>query len=252
MSIKFNCTSCQKKLKVDDASAGKKAKCPKCGTLSRIPSPSGESVSKVKSPFDDDSVDRLLGQSAPAPARRLQKSAPAKEARSPIPTAIPVAAMSSGVESLPPMPVSEPTTVPSSESPYTASNPFAPDSAVQANQSELAAVRHAFGPLGSSVFYLKITGWWMIIYGVICAITIFGIIICWLPIWIGISLKNAGEELERGYATGDMRRFQSASKNLSTYFTIMGVLSIIGMVLFALYAVFLIFALLVGGLSAFA
>src|SRR5690606_28132626 len=38
MPIEFNCTGCQKRLRVPDASAGKKARCPDCGSIQDVPS----------------------------------------------------------------------------------------------------------------------------------------------------------------------------------------------------------------------
>jgi uncharacterized membrane protein len=44
MSIEFRCPSCQQQLRVPDDSAGKNAKCPKCGTIAAIPTPGGFSA----------------------------------------------------------------------------------------------------------------------------------------------------------------------------------------------------------------
>ncbi len=41
MPIQFNCSGCQKSLRVADANAGKQAKCPQCGTVLLIPGPAG-------------------------------------------------------------------------------------------------------------------------------------------------------------------------------------------------------------------
>lgn len=41
MPIEFRCTSCQQQLRVPDDSAGKNAKCPKCGAIVSIPPPGG-------------------------------------------------------------------------------------------------------------------------------------------------------------------------------------------------------------------
>jgi DNA-directed RNA polymerase subunit RPC12/RpoP len=43
--IHFNCSLCHQAFKVEDKSAGKKTKCPKCGTALLVPSPSPPSVS---------------------------------------------------------------------------------------------------------------------------------------------------------------------------------------------------------------
>jgi ribosomal protein S27E len=41
MPIEFRCPSCQQQLRVPDDSAGKNAKCPKCGAIAVIPTPGG-------------------------------------------------------------------------------------------------------------------------------------------------------------------------------------------------------------------
>jgi len=43
MPIEFRCTQCNKLLRTADQSAGKKAKCPECGQILRVPSPQTES-----------------------------------------------------------------------------------------------------------------------------------------------------------------------------------------------------------------
>lgn len=40
MPIEFNCSGCQKKLRVADTAAGKQAKCPQCGTVALVPAAS--------------------------------------------------------------------------------------------------------------------------------------------------------------------------------------------------------------------
>jgi phage FluMu protein Com len=39
MAIEFRCTQCNKLLRTADQSAGKKAKCPECGQILRVPGP---------------------------------------------------------------------------------------------------------------------------------------------------------------------------------------------------------------------
>lgn len=54
MPIELTCTGCAQTLRVGDDHAGKKARCPKCGTISMVPM-AGESVapaSTTASPFD--------------------------------------------------------------------------------------------------------------------------------------------------------------------------------------------------------
>jgi predicted Zn finger-like uncharacterized protein len=70
------CTNCQSKIKVPDAAAGKKGKCPKCGTIITIPAlgavdepaPAPAEAPAGGSPFDFDAP-------PPAPAKKGRKPA---------------------------------------------------------------------------------------------------------------------------------------------------------------------------------
>ena len=53
---------------------------------------------------------------------------------------------------------------------------------------EQQVVREVSAPLFAAKVWMKFLGVLMIIYGVLIAFTIVGIIICWLPIWIGVLL----------------------------------------------------------------
>jgi hypothetical protein len=58
MSIELNCTGCGQMLRVADEHAGKKARCPACGTIVEVPSsaadlpPGGDSSSPFAGPFE--------------------------------------------------------------------------------------------------------------------------------------------------------------------------------------------------------
>ena len=69
-----------------------------------------------------------------------------------------------------------------------------------------------------------------ILYGVLSAMTIIGILICWLPIWQGILLLRAGNGVEVAQLSGNSEDFMKTMHNLRTYFTIMGVLALAGLV----------------------
>ncbi|MFV2068705.1 MAG: hypothetical protein ACC645_17170, partial [Pirellulales bacterium] len=59
MAIEFDCTSCGKRLRVQDQDAGKKAECPECRTILEIPAapipsePPVESTIETPAPSED-------------------------------------------------------------------------------------------------------------------------------------------------------------------------------------------------------
>ena len=93
-------------------------------------------------------------------------------------------------------------------------------------------------PLASGKGWMKFVGVMFIIQGALTALSIIGILIAWLPIWIGVLLMQSAGALERAELSGDANAAKEALARLRTYFVIQGVLYIVGIVLFALYIVF--------------
>ena len=95
---------------------------------------------------------------------------------------------------------------------------------------EKEIIREISLPLYLSKGWLKLIGVLTIIYGVICALTIFGLIIACLPIWMGVLLFKTGSEIEIAKLEGDKQHLLNSMWKLKTYFTICGVLALIGLI----------------------
>ncbi len=105
---------------------------------------------------------------------------------------------------------------------------------------------HVMQPLHEKAGWLILLGWVSIVSGVILCLTIIGLIMGWLPIWMGILLKGAGENLKAGFQTGNDGNLHQASQKLSTYFLIIGILTLIGLAFNLLYIGFFVLAILAG------
>lgn len=92
-------------------------------------------------------------------------------------------------------------------------------------------------PLYQSRLWMKLIGVMMILYGILVALSIVGIIIAWLPIWMGILLFQAASAAEEAQLNENQADLLNAMNRLKTYFTIMGVLTLIGL-LFSLIGFF--------------
>jgi Family of unknown function (DUF5362) len=126
------------------------------------------------------------------------------------------------------------------------SSPYEPPPAAQSYPSQpYQPGIHVMQPLHEVRGWLKLIAWFNIILGVIYGITIVGLIIAWLPIWIGICLKKAGESLTFGFPN-DNTQMLTASTNLATAIRIIGVLVIINIGIMALYVAILLFAVVLG------
>lgn len=86
-------------------------------------------------------------------------------------------------------------------------------------------------PLAQSNFWMKLLGVLLIIYGVLMALTIVGLLIAWLPIWLGVMLFQSASAATQASQSGDEATLIRALEKLQTYFTIMGILALIGLLL---------------------
>ena len=92
-------------------------------------------------------------------------------------------------------------------------------------------VREASMPLFKSKGWIKLLGILMFVYGIMLALSIFGLIIAWLPIWLGVLLIQTSNRIGQAQITGDKFAMTGALQSLGTYFTIYGVLTLIGLIM---------------------
>lgn len=111
--------------------------------------------------------------------------------------------------------------------------PAAPGAGINAR-----ATREIGLPLASAAGWMKFIGIMFIIQGALTAITILGIIIAWLPIWIGVLLLQSAGAAQRSQLQDDPNALIEALSRLKTYFVIQGVLYLVGIVLMLIYFVF--------------
>jgi hypothetical protein len=118
--------------------------------------------------------------------------------------------------------------------------------------ADAPVVREVSTPLFEAKGWMKFLGVLSIIQGILMVFTIWGIIICWLPIWMGVLLLRAGSAVEVAQIGGDKAQMITAMTKLRTYFTVQGVLSlimIIVMVILGIVAGGAILAILSSGME---
>lgn len=111
-------------------------------------------------------------------------------------------------------------------------------------------VREFARPLFEVKGWMKFLGVIMIIVGVIQACTVVGLIIAWLPIWLGILLFSTGSKIDAAFQSGNKADLMTGLGKLKTFFTIYGIMAIIGIAMSVIGLILAggtIFALLAGG-----
>ena len=97
-------------------------------------------------------------------------------------------------------------------------------------------------PIYQARGWLKFLGVLSIIAGVGQALSIVGILIAWLPIWMGVLMFQAGSNIDQAGQFGDRFAFLRSMGSLKTYFVLQGVLTLIG-ILFAVSMLCIMFIL---------
>ena len=126
----------------------------------------------------------------------------------------------------------------------TSDQPVSPESSLPANDM-FDSVSPILKPLYAAKGWIMLLGILNIIVGAIQCLSCIGIIIGWLPIWLGILFVKASKSLDTAYSLRDPQSAKSALDNIATTFKIYGVLLIISLALFVLYIIGVILFLLI-------
>jgi hypothetical protein len=100
----------------------------------------------------------------------------------------------------------------------------------------------------ASTSWMKFLGVILIICGVITACTLFGLLICWLPIWLGVILFRAAGDAEMA-SRGAPQKLVDFIERINKFFLIQGILGLIALVIM-LVSIFVGVALLMWAMSA--
>lgn len=106
---------------------------------------------------------------------------------------------------------------------------------------DVQTVREISFNLSRASGWMKFLGIMMMIYGGMVALSIVGLIIAWLPIWMGILLFRAANRANNATRTGDKHQLNSSLQNINNYFTINGILLIISILIATLIMALMIF-----------
>lgn len=98
-------------------------------------------------------------------------------------------------------------------------------------------VREISQPLEKASGWIKFLAIFLLIYGGLIAISIVGLIIAWLPIWLGVLLLKASNKSRYAFLSGDKNSLIEALLSLNNYFTIYAVMTIIGIILGIVFVV---------------
>ena len=77
--------------------------------------------------------------------------------------------------------------------------------------------------------WLKFLGILSIIGGGLYALTLVGIVVAWMPIWVGIIMVQAGSRAQEYVERGDPKALAGYTGKIKTLFAIMGILTLVSL-----------------------
>lgn len=92
--------------------------------------------------------------------------------------------------------------------------------------NEESVVLRIAEPLYRAKGWMKFAGVLSIIQGVLSILSIWGILVCWIPIWMGVVLCKASNHLRTAFETDNDAEFRLSMEKLGTYFRVFGILSL--------------------------
>ncbi len=92
------------------------------------------------------------------------------------------------------------------------------------------AVMGVIAPLAAAGGWMKMIAVLCFIGGALNVLSIWGIVIAWLPIWQGVLLWKAAGRAQAALMDGSEMTAEAATKSLKTYFTLMGVMVLLSII----------------------
>ncbi len=75
--------------------------------------------------------------------------------------------------------------------------------------------------------WIRIVGIVSIIQGILTVLSIWGVVICWLPIWMGALLLKASDQIRTAYETDNEDEYLSANEKIAKYFKLSAIFVVV-------------------------
>lgn len=101
-------------------------------------------------------------------------------------------------------------------------------------------------PLYEAKRWIKFLGGVLFALGVAYALTIVGLVVAWLLLWLGVLLWQAGTEIDRAFPAGEEVPLAMAFVKLRRFFVVAGIATLVYLVVMAVGAVVMLALAMIG------
>lgn len=99
-------------------------------------------------------------------------------------------------------------------------------SQMQAEDSKPLQINRLVTPLYQSLIWIRLFAACLIFYGALTTVTGVGVLVAWIPMWIGVLLLLASKSIATAYRENDEQAFMLLIARLKTIFTTLGLTSV--------------------------
>jgi hypothetical protein len=96
--------------------------------------------------------------------------------------------------------------------------------------TEMSLVHYLDEPLWRVKGWIQLMGILFMLNGILMVLSLWGILLCWLPFWLGLTLMSAAKNIRAAAEFNDQRLMRMALDKLGLYFKINGILIVLGLV----------------------
>ena len=91
-----------------------------------------------------------------------------------------------------------------------------------------------FVPISSRTGWIRFFGIMLIVYGALTALTIVGIVVAWIPIWLGVLLIRTADASKSLMISHDSDYATELLENLGKFFQISGIVTLVFLILYVI------------------
>lgn len=103
-------------------------------------------------------------------------------------------------------------------------------------QTQSLDIKRLVYPLYQSLPWIRVFAACLILYGALITVTGVGVLIAWLPMWIGVMLFLASKSIVNAYNENDEEAFVQTISRLKTIFITLG-LSSVALIIASIYLI---------------
>jgi Na+-transporting methylmalonyl-CoA/oxaloacetate decarboxylase gamma subunit len=103
-------------------------------------------------------------------------------------------------------------------------------------QTQSLDIKRLVYPLYQSLLWIRVFAACLILYGALITVTGVGVLIAWLPMWIGVMLFLASKSIVNAYNENDEEAFVQTISRLKTIFITLG-LSSVALIIASIYLI---------------